>query len=76
MGQGAIAAREHWQRLTPPERERLQTLLRTSGGRPSNLAEAERLELRALLRMLDLGELGKRLAMNAAPIRGPFGRRR
>jgi hypothetical protein len=62
VGQGALAAREHWNLLTPAERARLQTLLRTSRGRRRNLTGSERTELRTLTRKLELLALGRRVA--------------
>jgi hypothetical protein len=62
VGQGALAAREHWHLLSAAERARLQTLLRTSRGRRRNLTGSERTELRALTRKLELMALGRRVA--------------
>jgi hypothetical protein len=45
----AVLARDHVQRLTPAERRRVLELVRIGRGRPSNLAEADREELSALV---------------------------
>ena len=70
VGQGALAARAHWQLLTPAERARLQTLLRESRGRWRNLTSPERSELRALTRKLELASLGRRVATGHRGRRG------
>ena len=62
VGQGAVAAREHWRLLAPAERARLRELLATSRGRRRNLSGPERTELRALTRKLELLALGRRVA--------------
>lgn len=74
-GQAAMAAREHWNLLTPAERSRFQALTKESRGRRSNLSAQERQEMAELVRKLQLGTLGKRVAMSAAPIPGRRGRR-
>jgi hypothetical protein len=51
----------HWDRLTPAERRQLQTLIRKSKGRPSNLTLVERATVRRLVRKLELGRLGRDL---------------
>ncbi len=45
----AMLARDHVQRLTPPERQRLVVLIRRGRGRSRNLSESEREELAALV---------------------------
>jgi hypothetical protein len=60
----------HWQeQLTPKERTRLLTLLRTSKGRPGALTPREQAELKALGQKLDLTALGKRAAMTGVGLR-------
>ncbi|GAC1322817.1 MAG: hypothetical protein NVSMB25_18440 [Thermoleophilaceae bacterium] len=75
-GQSALAVRRHWQSFPPEQRARLQELLKVSGGRPARLSESERRELGELVRALELGGLGRDLAMNAVLPRRGFGRRR
>ena len=68
--QAAMAAREHWGVLTPPERTDLAWLLRTTRGRPSKLTAHEKAELRRLVGKLDLPGLGKDLVPIASRRRG------
>ena len=67
--QVAGTARQHWQSLPREDRERLQSLLRSSHGKPSNLSKAERRELRKLVRALQLPRLLRDSASNVAGIR-------
>jgi uncharacterized protein YbgA (DUF1722 family) len=66
LGQAARGARRQWQALPPERRNRLQVLLRQSGGRPSNLSAAERRELQAIVAELRLGEVVRQSAMRAS----------
>lgn len=71
LGRALWGARQNWQAVSPDRRERLQALMRQSGGRPSNLSPAERQELSALVKELRLGEVARGAAMSAAfPRRG------
>jgi hypothetical protein len=45
----ALLTRDHLMRLTPPERRRLLTLVRTGRGRRSRLTESERTELEGIV---------------------------
>ena len=65
----ANTTRQHWQSLPGEDRARLQTLLRGSRGRPSNLSKAERRELRTLVRSLELPRLVRDSALNVAGVR-------
>jgi hypothetical protein len=49
VGEVVLLAREHYERLSPPERRRLMLLLRDAKGRPSTLSEEEHAELEELL---------------------------
>lgn len=49
IGEIALLARTHLQKLDPDERRRLRELLRAGRGRPSNLSAAERDELTLLV---------------------------
>jgi hypothetical protein len=49
IGEIAVLARDHFERLTPVERRRLVVLLRRGRGRPSNLNKRDRRELAALI---------------------------
>ena len=50
--QAVLTTRRHWQSLPAADRGRLQELLRRSRGRPGNLTERERVELRYLARRM------------------------
>lgn len=49
VGEIALLAREHASKLTPEERRRLVTLIRTGRGRPKNLSDEDRHELAGLV---------------------------
>lgn len=49
LGEVALLARDHIERLTPGERRRLVALMREARGRPRTLGERERDELEALI---------------------------
>ncbi|MEA2370515.1 MAG: hypothetical protein QOH12_909 [Solirubrobacteraceae bacterium] len=61
LGQLAMIVREHWQSIPARHRNRVQTLVTRSGGRPSNLSRAEQAELRGLVSELRLAELARRI---------------
>jgi hypothetical protein len=69
---GVVLGRR-WRSLSQKERARLARLLRQSGGRPGNLSEKERKELRKLAGKLDLKGMGRELGALA---RGRRRRRR
>jgi tellurite resistance protein len=57
-----VAVREHIAgRLSEKERRRMVEIVRTSKGRPSNLSDRERRELRALLAKVEPRELLKKV---------------
>jgi hypothetical protein len=68
--QVASTTRRHWQSIPSRDRARLVSLLRDSHGKPSNLSKAERRELRALVRALELPRLVRDGALHVAGIRG------
>ena len=70
LAQAGVAIGKRWRSLSSKERERLTRLLRDSGGRPSNLTEKERKELRKLAGKLDLRGLGRDLSALARRGRG------
>lgn len=76
----AVLARDHLRRLTPQERRRLITLLRTGRGRRRNLSQAERDELAALVAKVEprllAGAAVERLSPVPLPRRLLFGPRR
>jgi enhancing lycopene biosynthesis protein 2 len=62
-GEVVVAVRNHVSdRLSSRERKRLLEIVRSSRGRPSNLSDRERKELRALLGKVEPGELAKKVA--------------
>lgn len=68
-----VAVRDHLaDRLSANDRRRLVEIVRSSRGRPSNLSERERSELRALIGRVEPGELAKRVASSgfASRMRG------
>ena len=65
------AGRAHWDQLDARDRAEVADLMRRSRGNPRNLTAADRAQLRALARRLELWRLGVSLATAAA-----IGRRR
>jgi hypothetical protein len=59
--QGGVAIGRRWRALSAKDRARLTHLLRDSRGSVGNLTVRQRLELRALVRKLDLRGLGREL---------------
>jgi len=58
-----VAVRDHLSdRLSEKDRRRLVEIVRTSKGRPSNLDDRERRELRELIGKIEPGELAKTVA--------------
>jgi hypothetical protein len=64
----AILAKDHYQRLTPAERRRLATLVRTGRGRSRNLTVRERDELEALMAKLEPRALFGAAADKLSPV--------
>jgi hypothetical protein len=74
-GEVVVAVRNHvTDHLTPKERKRMVEIVRSSKGRPSNLSDRERRELRALLAKVEPRELAKKVA--TSPFAGRLRRRR
>jgi tellurite resistance protein len=70
-----VAVRNHVSdRLSPKDRQRMLEIVRSSKGRPSNLSDRERKELRALLGKVEPSELAKKVA--TSPFAGRVRRRR
>ncbi len=59
--QASVAVSRRWRALSAKDRARLTHLLRDSRGSVGNLTVRQRLELRALVRKLDLKGLGREL---------------
>jgi tellurite resistance protein len=69
-----VAVRNHVaDRLTERERKRMVEIVRSSKGRPSNLSDRERRELKALLGKIEAGVLAKKVA--TSPFAGRVRRR-
>ena len=63
VAEAILAAKDHiWDRLTPEERARIYDLVGKSKGRPSNLSQSEKDELRALVQKAEPLKLGIRTA--------------
>jgi hypothetical protein len=72
---GFVLARR-WRLMSAKDRARLARLVRESRGRPGRLTVKQRLELRRLVRRLDLGGLARELAALRGARRGRRTRRR
>jgi hypothetical protein len=66
--QVARATREHWQTIPHADRTRLQSLIRQSRGKPTNLSKAERRELGKLVQALHLPRLVQKSVLTATGI--------
>jgi hypothetical protein len=66
VGQVAWAVRDHWRAIPSDRRDRLAHLLRQAKGNPLNLPDADRRELKRLVRELNLPRLLRRSAVDAA----------
>ena len=73
----ALAVRNHVAgRLSEKERKRMLEIVRSSKGRPSNLSDRERKELRSLLAKMEPRELAKTVASSGFASRFAKGMRR
>jgi hypothetical protein len=71
----AIAARDHWGRLTPRDRARIAAIVKKSKGLPANLSPREREELKRLVAKLEPVELVRRVVPFGGRTPGLAGRR-
>ena len=71
IGEIAILAKRHIERLTPHERRRLLELVRESRGRKRNLSEAERRELADLVQKMEPRLFAGAAADKLSPVRLP-----
>jgi hypothetical protein len=78
IGELLLIARDHIERLDPAERRRVVELVRRGRGRPSNLSDREREELRQLIAKAEprlfAGEAADKLSPVPLPkriVRGP-----
>jgi len=69
VGEIALVAKRHLDRLDSGEGTELRQLLVKSKGRPKNLSSSERSRLFALVRKLEPGAFAKNAAMKAVPLR-------
>ena len=60
------AGREHWSELDPGDRRKLTELLRKSKGRPQNLSQREKTQLKEIAGRLQLLRFARRAATAAA----------
>lgn len=70
LAEVAVVLKSHFDRLEPKERNRLVEIVKTSKGRPSNLNDKERRELRKLIDKIGPGELGRSVATRITGIAG------
>ena len=73
---GGVIVGRRWAALSAKERARLGQLVRQSRGRIDNLSVKQRLELRKLVRKLDLKGIGRELMPLVSGARRSRGRRR
>ena len=72
-----LAIRNHVNtRLTEKDRQRMVEIVKASKGRPSNLSDRQRKELKALLGQVEPGELAKTVATSGFASRFTKGLRR
>jgi hypothetical protein len=75
LAEVAVLVKEHLDRLDSRERARLVEIVKTSGGRPANVSNRERAEIRAMVEKIGPSELAKGVAMKATRGVGVRGRR-
>ncbi len=75
LAEVAVLVKEHIDRLDARERQRLLEIVRTSGGRPANVSERERAEIKAMVEKIGPAELAKGVASRATGGMGSKGRR-
>jgi hypothetical protein len=68
LGEIALLARDHYERLTPGERRRLVVLVRNGRGRPSRLSARDRDELAALIAKVDARAFAGEAASKLSPV--------
>lgn len=76
VAQVGVVLGRRWFALSAKERAHLTRLVRDSSGRPSSLSVKQRLELRRLVKKLELGGMGRELLALKHRGRGRRGRRR
>jgi hypothetical protein len=68
LGEVVLLARDHIERLSPPERRRLVLLIREGRGRPRNLDERQREELEGLIAKADPKLFAAEAAEKLSPV--------
>jgi hypothetical protein len=68
LGEVAVLARNHIERLEPAERRRLVVLMRDARGRPRNLSERERQELQDLIAKAEPKLFAQEAAAKLSPV--------
>jgi hypothetical protein len=68
LAEVAILAKDHFERLTPPERRRLVVLVKDARGRPSHLSDRERRELEALIAKVEPKVFASHAAQKFSPL--------
>jgi hypothetical protein len=68
LAEVAVVVKSHIDRLEPKERSRLVEIVKSSKGRPSNLDDKERRELRKLIDKIGPGELARSVASRVTGI--------
>jgi hypothetical protein len=78
LAEVAVLVKEHLDRLDPKERQRLVEIVRSSKGRPANVSDRERAEIKAMVDKIGPAELARGVAGKATgsvAARRRFGRR-
>ena len=75
LAEVAVLVKEHLDRLDARERSRLVEIVKSSGGRPANVSDRERAEIRAMVEKIGPAELAKSVASKATGGIGTRGRR-
>jgi hypothetical protein len=65
LAEVAVLVKEHLARLDARERARLVEIVKSSGGRPANVSDRERAEIRAMVEKIGPSELAKGVAAKA-----------
>ena len=75
LGEVALLARSHIERLDPVERRRMLVLLRDARGRPGKLEDPERTELETLISKAEPKLFAAAAAQKLSPVPFPLPRR-
>ena len=75
LAEVAVLVKEHLDRLTPKERQRLVEIVKSSKGRPANVSERQRAEIKSMIDKIGPRELAQGVAGKATGGFGAKGRR-